>query len=78
MTTMLNTTIKQPTGVKVYFQTPSRTTQKELKHTKHNLCHFYADTLDVEEAVQLVMEQLHETNEVFIMPILVKLQGGKA
>ena len=73
MTTM-NVTVLQPTGVKVFYRVPSNNAKKP----KPILRNFYVDTLNVVEAEKIVMEELHKTMEIWIKPMLILMDGGKA
>lgn len=42
------------------------------------LCSMKAfDVSSVEEAKQLALSELHDTNEIFMLPLLCVVQGGK-
>ena len=65
-----DTTVVQPTGMKMYYRIPNNKMKPILRCV-------YVDTLNVKEAFDTVMEELHETKEIFIKPILALIQGLK-
>ena len=67
---MNNVTVLQPTGMKRYYRIPNNKMKPILRCV-------YVDTLNVKEAFDTVMEELHETKEIFIKPILALIQGHK-
>lgn len=65
---MNNVTVVQATGMKMYYRIPNNKMKPILRCV-------YVDTLNVKEAFDTVMEELHETKEIFIKPILALIQG---
>ena len=67
---MNNVTVVQATGMKMYYRIPNNKMKPILRR-------IYVDTLNVKEAFDTVMEELHETKEIFIKPMLALIQGLK-
>jgi hypothetical protein len=65
------TDVVQATGMKMFYRVPNNNKMKPILRC------VYVDTLDVKEAIDTVMEELHNTKEIFIKPILALIQGGK-
>lgn len=63
-----------PSGCNVYFRVPSTNPKKP----KPILSMIYSEESNVDKAYNSVMEHLHMTQEHYLMPILVLIQGGKA
>ena len=66
----------QATGMKMFYRVPFK---EGLPNNKMKLilrC-LYVDTLNVKEAFDTVMEELHTTKEIFIKPVLALIQGFK-
>ena len=68
--------VVQATGMKMFYRIPSKEGLPNNKMKPILRC-VYVDTLDVKEAFDTVMEELHETKEIFIKPILALIQGLK-
>lgn len=66
-------TLKQPTGCRVYFRVPSNNAKKP----KPILSMIYVDTTNIDKAYNTVMEELHVTQEHYLKPLLVLIEGGK-
>lgn len=67
---MSNVKVVQETGMMMYYRIPNNNMKPILRCV-------YVDTIDVKEAFDTVMEELHETKEIFIKPILALIQGLK-
>lgn len=67
---MDNVTVVQATGMKMFYRIPNNKMKPILRCV-------YVDTLNVKEAFDTVMEELHTTKEIFIKPVLALIQGLK-
>lgn len=62
----------------VYYQTFEKSSIGISSKTKKKLRCFGVDTTCPVEAYNMAMKEMHDTMEVFIEPMLVLVQGGKA
>lgn len=65
-------------NMSVYYRSYEKSNIGISSKTKTKLHRINVDTTCPEEAVKMVMEELHNTMEPFIKPMLVLVQGGKA